>query len=279
MSILSTLACVYCSNAYFSEGEGSKEHVILSALGGRKSSRNVCCEACNNRLGGEIDQPLADTFVFITNMLSIKTGRNKPAPTIRRAVQHEGKEYDIGPGADFSLSKQPISIQENKETGEVEVFATVRDKDSALKLLDQVLDKYGMSTEDFDTLPAQLVREPAPLIHQNIVIGGDVHFRSIAKMLFTYLATMIDPQRIRGEAFKPLIEYIDGLNTGFDQVRYDFVTDLPKEPTLNSVNHRIFMFASAERRIVFGVLELFGRLRWSVQLTSEWDGSDVAKYM
>lgn len=271
------LTCVYCSEIQFSEGKGSEEHVILSSLGGRKSSRNVCCEACNNRLGSEIDQPLANALVSITNALDITTGRNKPSPTLRRAVTYEGKEYDVGPGTKLSLSKQNVLLSEDKETGEVEVSITARDESSAKKLLNQVYSKYGRSIEDFESLPAQRIREPAPPIHYKISLGEPIHFRSIAKMLLTYLATMTNPQRIRGEAFRELADYINGINDGFDEVRYDFVTPLPEEPFLHSINHRIFIFASSKRKIVLGVLELFGELRWSIPLTYSWDGPDLAK--
>src|SRR5439155_5727527 len=89
------LRCLYCPMEFT---KGSGEHVILSALGGRKESRSACCQACNKRLGDEVDKPLAEALRFVCNLLSITTGRGKAAPTIRRVDSGRGYNLDLRPG-------------------------------------------------------------------------------------------------------------------------------------------------------------------------------------
>jgi hypothetical protein len=48
------IACIYCRESKPRPSKG--EHIILSALGGRATIRDVCGE-CNHALGRDIDEP------------------------------------------------------------------------------------------------------------------------------------------------------------------------------------------------------------------------------
>jgi hypothetical protein len=269
------ILCLYCEQESFQQGKGSKEHAILSALGGRKISRNVCCERCNRKLGNEIDEPLTKDFSFFTTMLGITTGRDKQAATHKRAVTFGGKAYNLKPTGNFELSKAEVEISE--ENGEVNIAFDAKDERQAIKILEQTLARYGLSPKDFESLPAKEVRYPAPKMTQAIKLGGEAQGRSIAKMMLTYLATMLSPQRLRGSSFDPFIAYIKGDQASYEFLSYDFTTLLPETPRFGAGNHRLFTFASGEARKVVSVLELFGHLRWSAILTDLWNVPNMGK--
>ncbi|MEM9508446.1 MAG: hypothetical protein AAGA16_12310, partial [Cyanobacteria bacterium P01_E01_bin.35] len=65
----------------------------MSSIGGRKVSRDIDCENCNNKLGLEIDEPFSKRLGFFSTMLGITTGRNKNAPIHKNFVKHEGENY------------------------------------------------------------------------------------------------------------------------------------------------------------------------------------------
>lgn len=44
-------------------------------------------------------------------MLDIITGRNQQAPTIKKALVHDGREYDISSGGNFKLSKIAVDVE------------------------------------------------------------------------------------------------------------------------------------------------------------------------
>lgn len=71
------LKCIYCNVEEFLPDKGSLEHAILSALGGVKGSKNICCETCNNKYGREIDAALVEQFHIFCTMFGVKTGRKK----------------------------------------------------------------------------------------------------------------------------------------------------------------------------------------------------------
>ncbi|WP_413785677.1 HNH endonuclease [Cognatiyoonia sp. IB215182] len=51
--------CVLCK-AQLSENE-KPEHILLDALGGRKTTRDVLCSICNNKMGAGPDKDLAES--------------------------------------------------------------------------------------------------------------------------------------------------------------------------------------------------------------------------
>jgi hypothetical protein len=269
------LSCIYCLNETFDQGKGSEEHAILSSLGGRKSSRNVCCSNCNNRLGKEIDESCSEALSFFSTMLDITTGRNKPAPTQRSIGEHEGKSFDIFPGGEIKFSKSDVDIQE--ENGKAEISITANSESEALNILSVILKKYGKSIDDFTDLEAKSVKSYIPSVHQRLELGGEKQLRSIAKMALTYLATFISPERLRSSEFKPIIEYInkEGVENNF--VSFSTEEFPSNKRQISEINHRLIISACDESNKVNAVLELYGNIRFLVTLTDNWSGPNVSK--
>jgi hypothetical protein len=46
------------------------EHILLTALGGRKKTTDAICSACNNKFGGSIDNVLTSQFEKFRNLLN-----------------------------------------------------------------------------------------------------------------------------------------------------------------------------------------------------------------
>ena len=268
--------CIHC-RTFFEEDKGSKEHAILSALGGKKYSRNICCESCNNRLGSEIDKPFATSLSFLSTILEITTGRNKDAPVHKKFVKHEGEYYDLYPGGKFKLSQANIKFEAENIENQESISITASNKEQTLKKLDQGLGKWQKSINDLPELTATHTKSYLPPVSGELSLGGVTQFRAVAKMLLTYLATMINPERLRNGQFNQVIEYIDKGNKNYNSCFWDFVSPVPSQPRISEINHRIFIFASEEKKVVFGVLELFSYLIFSAILTDTWDGGDLNK--
>lgn len=270
------LSCVYCDENTFEPNHGSEEHAILSSLGGKKASRNICCEECNNRLGDEVDKPFADEFAYFCVMFGVKPGRKQPSLTLKAAVTHEGMPFDVTPGGRFALSKGKVTFEDLPDgTKGIAIVATSREH--ALTLAQQVLPKYGLSVDDQGALEGVSVRSYLPPQHQRLALGGTPQFRSVAKMLLTYLATKISPARLRSGCFRDVIAFINGCGGKFDATKLGPALNLAHIPTVSDINHRVIIAASEKRQLVVGVLELFGNLRYTVQLSNQWTGPDIAK--
>jgi HNH endonuclease len=268
------LSCIYCKNKSFQYDCGSKEHVILSSLGGIKASKNICCEVCNNRLGNEIDEPFADNFSFFSTMFNITTGRKKKASILKNEVEYNGNIYDLQPGGKFKLSKGSVRF---KDSGGFSIVAGSREQ--AITLLEQAKKKSKESTEDSMKIEAKSTRVFLPPQEKKLDIGGNLQFRSAAKMLITYLATCIKPDRLRDGSFDKTISFIDENSSDFLETYIGdcgLLFNLDRY-NISNINHRVFIFASQEKRIVVGVLELFGAIRYTVKLSNVWNGPDFSR--
>lgn len=270
------LKCIYCKVEEFEKGKGSEEHVILSSLGGRKASKNICCVACNNKYGDEIDSDLAIELSFFGTMLDIITGRNQQAPTIKKALVHDGREYDISSGGNFKLSKIAVDVETIDEKTK-SISITASDKAQALRALEGILKGMGRSLDDFENLTAQSIKTYPESIHKRIAIGGEVQFRSAAKMMLTFAATLVSPERLRSACFASFIEYIKGGEKAYGGVLHDTETIFPEKPSLDEVNHRVFFLAFHDLKCAVGLIELYGSLRFSAVMTNEWDGPNLFK--
>lgn len=270
------IICIYCKKASFEIGAGSKEHVILSALGGKKASRNICCVACNRRLGNEIDEPLTHGLRYLSNLCGIKTDRNKEAASIRNAGHHDNREYDLISGGKNQPSRAHIAESIDEKSGKVSISISGRNENHVKNLLNQKLKKFGKNIEDIEIIKAvETVKYPES-ITIDIDVGLKTQLRSIAKTALTYLATLTSPDRIRSPAFKEVIEYIDGANDS-DKFVYLTKDNFPKTRIISKTQHRVLICASNSHKRAIGLVELFGGIKFKVVISDNWDGPDLYK--
>jgi HNH endonuclease len=72
------------------------EHLIASALGGRRKVANVLCTECNNRCGQTIDAGLADAYAEIRMALAVEGDRGQTASVA--ATDATGRRVYVDPG-------------------------------------------------------------------------------------------------------------------------------------------------------------------------------------
>lgn len=267
------LQCIYCSLEYFKEGEGSKEHVILSALGGRKYSKNICCVTCNTKYGNEIDREFSKTYQEFSTMIGIKTGRNKDAPTIKMAGQIGDRSFDVLPKGEIKYSSPQVEVKKDGSILNIDISS--RSKEEFINILSSIYKSHGVEPSEIKEIKAKSVLTKSPKISSSFHFGGDEHYRAVAKMLLNYLATIISPRRLRSGIFDNCINYIKG-EDNIHPIWIDTSTE-DDYPKISNINHRIFIFCSSSKKVVYGVLEIFGHIKYAGILTTSWDGADISK--
>lgn len=271
------ISCIYCKNEGFEIGAGSREHVILSALGGKKSSRNTCCVTCNRRLGNEIDEPLSYGVRYLSNLCGIRTGRNKGAASIASAGCYDNRTFDLISGGKIRHSKAHVADPiVDEDSGTVSISISGRDKDEINVLLAHQLRRFGKNIKDIEIVKAVETVQYPGLITMDVDVGLKVHYRSIAKSALTYLATLTSPARIRSREFKAIIEYINGVSE-LDKFVCLTRCDFPETKTISNIQHRVLICASSFHNKVVGLVELFGGIKFKVLLSESWEGSDLYK--
>jgi HNH endonuclease len=95
--------CLYCPRAL----NGSDEHVILSAIGGRKSSTRILCSECNNRFGSTIDAELLKTVRYFTLIIDPPSRRRDNAQKLR-VTDDRGDIYEMRAGGRLKIPMKQV---------------------------------------------------------------------------------------------------------------------------------------------------------------------------
>ena len=270
------LTCIYCEIETFDQGKGSEEHVILSSIGGRKTSRSICCVSCNNRLGDEIDRPLTEGLKGLSNYIGVVTGRGKDSATLKNHDVYDGIMYDLTHGGRLQRSKIELSREIDEDNGLANISIVARNTTELNKLFNQQIESFGESIKSIQVKEITEIIEYPNSLTLDIDIGLVSHYRSIAKSALTYIGTVIAPERLRNGLFLKLIEYIKGENDELGLVAITKVT-FPSMPNIFTMQHRIIISASSKKRMAIGLVELFGGITFKVVLSDCWDGPNLQK--
>lgn len=105
--------CLFCDNEL--DAKTRPEHVLLSALGGRKTSRRVVCSECNGQFGSTIDKELAESVSMLRAKLGHESGAGKPPPKSQYRSTHGMITVDNNGRSRFK--QKPFAVQ--RETSQL----------------------------------------------------------------------------------------------------------------------------------------------------------------
>lgn len=265
--------CTFCDRPL----DDSLEHILLSAIGGRKCSRRVICGHHNNEFGGTIDDVLARQLAIFCNLLAIETGRGETAATLRDLETVDGQRINLHPGGKFVGRAQfeDVEVAPNKR----QIRISAGSEDQLRMLVTQYMQRYGRTHTGLENATIQRRIEPGAAIDISGNIGGEAACRAIAKMALLLLASEVGTDAVRGADIAELRAFIiDGSGT-WDGIRQEYETAferLPEHAALPEFAHRIAVVADPSSAMAIALVELFGTFRYTVLLSEAWQGPAVA---
>lgn len=268
--------CLYCDSPL----DGSVEHLLLSAIGGRKKSRRVLCSRCNGRFGSTIDRELAEQLQIFSNILSIKSGRGDDAPTIKGGTLSTGGRWNLMPGGRPQPLDVTIRVEESDGIKKTTIRAPVNKKHVIKQILEGLASKEGKTLADLGNSNARL---ESVYLEESLMfdfdIGGMDSLRAVAKMALNLLAAEIGSDRVRTDEFARIRALVTRGEVA-DQalVNFDYRNEFPEPPNLSisaGWSHRIVISANQATGVVAGFVRLYGALRFSVILANAWNGPSL----
>jgi hypothetical protein len=213
------LDCIFCDTPLDC---GTKpEHILLNALGGRKTTTQVICSNCNNIFGQGIDKALAKQGSVIRNLLQLPAGTGRTAPMLRK-VKAGDDILNIGGDGRLDLVTKPFSILERPD-GNAEVKIIANSLEEIEKLIPHIAAALKMPQ---DRLREQIVQvhgskvERRPdTIHFSLSFGGQDAIRSAAKACLVLWATLMGNNEIKGAPYDDVRHYILEGNDVFNATR------------------------------------------------------------
>lgn len=207
--------CIFCGGKL--DENTTPEHVLLNALGGRMTTKQVDCSECNNLFGGGIDKAFADQVTELRNLLQLESGSGRTAPSLKK-VKAGDQILNLSGDGRIDLVTKPFTIDKNADgTARVNVHArSIEEIDrliphiaALLKMPEAVL-RHQMSDA------AGSVTEQRPnTIHFPLSFGGPDAFRSAVKSCLALWTTCVGNEELHREPYQAMRDFVirgdDGL--------------------------------------------------------------------
>lgn len=263
--------CIFCESEL---GPTTKpEHVLLDALGGRKTTKQAICSTCNNTFGSTIDRAVTDQVAGIRNLMRLESGSGDIAPMMRNIASGEHKINSYGDGRIDRVDKPFIINKLPDGTSNVRIQAKspehlqkiIPNLAAALKIpeenLRQQMIKKGQGA---------IVEQRAEAVHLKLEFGGKNVVRSIVKMLLVLWATVVGSDELRTPHYDLSREFVTRgsdiffkSKTQFDSRRLEQADQLVDQfgPMFNVV----YVESDSSGRVI-GHFTLYNLVGWSTVL-------------
>lgn len=271
--------CIFCDSELTPDTK--PEHILLSALGGRKTTRRVVCSKQNNAFGGTFDDVLSKQVGVLRNLLQLESGTRKPPPALRD-LQAGPDRVNIGSDGKPELVKPPFTVTELPD-GNAKVEIHVQSPDAFARVLPHLAAKLRIPEE---RLIEQLKNGQATLtemrpgpMHHSLSLGGEEALRSVAKSCLVLLATVAGNEPVKGVPFAEARNYVLHGDTEFNKTRTQI--DSRDVPGLDEFKERfgpffnlIYVRSNGDGRVV-GHFTLYNTISWQIVLAESGGPPDV----
>jgi hypothetical protein len=272
--------CLFCDNDLHSKTR--PEHILLNALGGRKTSRRIVCSGCNEYFGSTIDKDLAESVSGLRNVLQHTSGSGNPPPS--RSYESQSGKVTVDPNGSPSVRAKPFEVR--RDGSDVQLTIQARDKAgfakhlrhaaaqlrcSPIELLDQLRADYPCGLrEEF---------QPAPPDQGRLSVGGDQSLRSVAKSCVELLALAVGNDAVRSEPYTATRKFVREGDPHFNDSKICLDTrPLPIEASLRdefgAAFHLVWVKSNAVGRTL-GYFRLYGFAAWTLVLAEAGDAQLV----
>ena len=263
--------CLFCDNEL--DVKTRPEHVLLSALGGRKTSRRVVCSECNGQFGSTIDKELAESVSMLRAKLGHESGAGKPPPKSQYRSTHGMITVDNNGRSRFK--QKPFAVQ--REGSELAVTLAGDDFDHLMKNLRHLAAYLKCEPEHLLSMLKEdngkgIVETfaPVPSERGRLAVGGEACSRSISKSCLELLALQVGNEALHAPVFAAARAFVMHGNSTFNVDRVFLDTrPLPNEAEIRAQYGPAFhMVCVANDRAgaVRGYFRLYGYIAWSVLL-------------
>lgn len=266
------MKCIFCENELAADTK--PEHVLLAALGGKKSSRRIICSSCNNDFGNVIDKALTDQVVVVRSLLCLPSGDGRPAPALKKVQAGEDVINVFGDGK-LELSK-PFEASRN-EDGTYAVSIKAGSPEEFERNIGHIASMLGTTEQHImDQIRAggvKLIARRPGVIQHSLSFGGPVANRSIAKSCLELWTTVVGNDEVLSPPYEDTRRFVQLGDEAYASSRIDLdsrylpIVDQLKTEFGNFFN--LIYVASDERGQVIGHFTLYNLIAWQVVLAEQ----------
>jgi hypothetical protein len=265
--------CLFCDSSL--DKTTKPEHILLNALGGRKTTRYAICSAHNNDFGGTIDDALASQVIAIRNLLQLKSGSGDEAPALRK-VQAGKSKINIKGNGRLELANKPFTIEKLSDDS-WGVHLTVNSEEDVDRYIPHIAAQLGIPENRLreQIAHAQMSRiseRPDPIGHQSS-FGGPDAIRSMVKSALILWSTLVGNEDVRSTPYDRARHFVREGDEQFVRTRsnLDSRHHLDAAQMVNDFGplFNLISVRSNESGQVIGHFTLYNLLGWQFVLAEE----------
>lgn len=211
--------CIFCDNELTQDNK--PEHMLLNALGGRRTTRTIDCSICNAGFGSTIDNALAAQVAVIRNMLQLDSGSGR-APPMLRNIPSGNDVINITNDGTPELVAKPFTVRK-REDGTIEVGIMAKSPEDAARHIPHIAAQVGCSEEELLQKLASgtgsfTARRP-DVVHHPLSFGGPLAVRSIAKSCLVLWASAVGNEEVKSAPYDGVRRFVVSGDDTFDKAR------------------------------------------------------------
>ncbi len=278
-----TSKCLYCQTE-LEKAVASIEDIIPYSLsvdaGGRCRSENIVCRDCNGELGSQVDEALVDWLPCLLARCILHIPNHKgEVPTIKYSSP-TGEQLSLS--SELESSIRTLTRQTSNEASSTSYQVIAPSLDEGRASANRIIKTKRARIErdrpnaGIQVACAQQKKRHDPLIE---MIGQTLDVkrlsRAICKIAFELLATKLSPELVFSEQFSEVREFIRSDKLPYYGVPCQACSGDSTLPMADPFIHRVIICCDGDTQISWGVVELFGHLRWRVALSMGFQGPNL----
>ncbi|MGB4101455.1 MAG: HNH endonuclease [Alphaproteobacteria bacterium] len=264
------IKCIFCENDL---GPNTPpEHILLNALGGRKTTTQVDCSQCNHDFGDSIDKVITAQVPILRNMLQLDSGTGKAPPMIKN-IQAGDDKFNLRNDGSPELNIRPFLTSTDAD-GNTQIQITVQNIEDIKRFLPHIAAQIGCTEEklieNLQNSQAMFVSQNLGAVHFPLSFGGPEPIRSISKSCMVLWATLVGNEELRSPPYSHVRHFVKNGDDNFNRNR-SFLDSrlLPQSEKLSTDYGPLFNFiyvTSNDAGRVVGHFTLYNMVSWCVVL-------------
>lgn len=230
----------------------TEEDILQRAFGGKKTSKEIICKECNNKLGSSIDKEHAESLAWVTSLVN-PAGRRKPAQPLKSVIDVNGDRWNINPGGKPSVPYE--SIGENTWRADASQLERVK-KNAEAKAKASGIENLIVNVQHHSVQPGAF--------EFDLLLNNLVTFRSACKASLEALFVLaLDDSDKRGDLLADAREFV--MSGTFYQPVGWLVSSVRPGVLVNDIDHSILLVQSEDLSVYWeyilygGVVAVSGR--------------------
>lgn len=262
--------CIFCPNLLGPETK--PEHVLLNALGGRKTSKTAICSDCNNRFGGSFDKTLAEQGQVFRNLLQLESGTGRPPPMLRTSSV-DNVRFRVSSDGTPTIDEPPFSIKQAAD-GSTGALVRARSVEELRKHIPNIAGALKLSEDEVRDLirnsgARHIIQRPR--LQFNLSFGGLEALRSVTKACLVLLSTKVGSNALRAAPFADARDFVVNGGNAFLHSHIDLdARELPQPESLAAFGPtpNLVYVRSDDAGSVVGYFCLYNAIGWRVSLAA-----------